>query len=256
MRRVALSHPMLTLHYHAYRYADAVLDHPAFREAKAEIENVLHNAPVPLLDPKNLDSRAGGVKRRSRSSRRSKLGDRYFFLPVDQKALNVHLDRQFEQLNWETQPPIVGSDAGKGPETGLNGDFKKGRLQIEIQFGNMARWYTDVFKFQLSYALDAIDVGVLVVPMQEFSNLIDENIAYFERVTRELPWAKMSLTLPILVIGVEPMDYGPIRTCYNQAADAFLADRAVKGEKLVAISFEDRIHEQPPPNEADTTENS
>ncbi len=113
----------------------------------------------------------------------------------------------------------------------------------------MARWYTDVFKFQLSYALDTIDVAVLVVPMQEFSNLIDENVAYFERVVRELPWAKMSLTLPILVIGVEPVDYAPIRNCYNRAAELFVHDRADKGERIIAISFEDRIHEEPPDEE-------
>jgi hypothetical protein len=75
---------------------------------------------------------------------------------------------------------------------------------VEVQFGNMARWYTDVFKFQVSYSLDLIDVGVLVVPMQEFADTIDENIAYYERVVRELPYAKMSLTLPIWVVGLAP----------------------------------------------------
>jgi hypothetical protein len=75
---------------------------------------------------------------------------------------------------------------------------------VEAQFGNMARWYTDVFKFQVSYSLGLIDVGILVVPMQQFANTIDENVAHFERVIRELPYAKMSITLPILVLGVEP----------------------------------------------------
>jgi len=86
--------------------------------------------------------------------------------------------------------------------TRIEADFKKGRVQIEIQLGNMARWYTDVFKFQVSYSLGLIDVGVLVVPMKSFADTIDENIVYFERVTRELPYAKMSITLPILVIGL------------------------------------------------------
>jgi Restriction endonuclease BglII len=68
----------------------------------------------------------------------------------------------------------------------------------------MARWYTDVFKFQVSYSQDLIDVGVLVVPTQKFANTIDENVAYFERVKRELPYAKMSITLPIWLLGIEP----------------------------------------------------
>jgi hypothetical protein len=244
---------MLNLRYHAYRYADAVLDHRSFRDAKKEIEQVICNAPIPLLDPENPNPKTGGVKFRKRKSLRSGGGDRYLFLPVDQKALNTHLDREFVRLEWEPQPTIVSEEVGKGPETGLKGDFKKGRLQVEIQFGNMARWYTDVFKFQLSYALGAIDVGVLVVPTQEFSNLIDENIAYFERVTRELPWAKMSLTLPILVIGVEPIDYSPIRACYKRAAEVLIAKHAAEGKAVSAISFEDRIREQPPPEETEAT---
>jgi hypothetical protein len=47
-------------------------------------------------------------------------------------------------------------------------------------------------------------VGVLVVPMQSFANTIDENVAHYERVVRELPYAKMSITLPIWVIGLSP----------------------------------------------------
>jgi len=72
-----------------------------------------------------------------------------------------------------------------------------------VQFGNAARWYADVFKFLLSYAADDIEVGVLVVPMQRTAKRIDENIISYERVLRELPHAKMAVTLPVLVIGVQ-----------------------------------------------------
>jgi hypothetical protein len=43
---------------------------------------------------------------------------------------------------------------------------------------------------------------VLVVPMQDVAKQIDENVAYYERVTRELPHAKMGITLPIWVLGL------------------------------------------------------
>jgi hypothetical protein len=222
-----------------YRYADAVLHHHDFMEAYREIEKVIAETTVPLLLPNTLGK--GGVKRRTRGSKK----DRFFFLPVDQKKLNAELDRRFTELGWQNQPLIVGKEQTAGPDTGLKGDFKKGRLHIEIQFGNMARWYTDVFKFQLSYALGTIDVAVLVVPTQEFSNLIDENVAYFERIERELPWAKMSLTLPILVMGVEPDDYAPIKTCYDAAANEFIASKKTSGEIVTSIPFSDRIHEEP-----------
>lgn len=228
-----------------YRYAEAVLNHAAFRGSKDEVLEVLSSAPVPLLDPGKLDPRRGAVKRRKRDPRKGDPGPRYFFLPVDQKALNTHLDHEFDTLGWELQPPIVGRDRTGGPETGLKGDYKKGRLQVEVQFGNMARWYTDVFKFQLSYSLGEIDVAILVVPTQAFANLIDENVAHFERVCRELPWAKMSLTLPIWVIGVEPGSYAPLRVCYDQAATNFIAHRRRVGETVVAIPFNERLIEEP-----------
>jgi hypothetical protein len=102
-------------------------------------------------------------------------------------------------LGWEVHPRITNDNSTK-----IEADFKKDRIQIEIQFGNMARWYTDVFKFQVSYSLDLIDVGVLICPMQEFADTIDENVVYFERINRELGYAKMSITLPILVLGIKP----------------------------------------------------
>lgn len=239
----------MKLRYFDYRYAEAVLNHPTFSSSKNEILEVLQNAPVPLLNPVELDPRRGGVKRRERKPRKGDPGKRYLFLPVDQKALNARLDDAFQRRGWNLQPPIVSPNRSEGPVTGLKGDYKKGRLQVEAQFGNMARWYTDVFKFQLSYSLDEIDVAVLVVPTQAFANLIDENVAHFERVSRELPWAKMSLTLPIWVIAIEPMDYGPLGDCYQQAAANFVDAKRRAGESVVPIPFDERLVEEPPAEE-------
>jgi len=118
---------------------------------------------------------------------------------TDQKAPNTLLDDEFRARGWQCQPAVTEDEV-----TGIKADYKKDRVQVEVQFGNMARWYTDVFKFQVSYSLDLIDVAVLVVPMQGFASTIDENVAYYERVMRELPYAKMSITLPIWVVGVRP----------------------------------------------------
>lgn len=224
-----------------YRYADAVLQHEAFSKERQEVLEIVKAAPVPLLDP---DPGAGGVKRRSRKPRKGDPGPRYFFLPVNQIELNAHLDRAFNDRGWEVHPLVVSKDKAEGPETGLRADFKKSGVQVEVQFGNMARWYSDVFKFQLSYAQGEIDVALLIVPTQRFANLIDENVAYFERVGRELPWAKMSLTLPILVLGVEPENFDPVRTRYEQAAEAFRKQEQARGKSIVIVPYEDRIKEE------------
>lgn len=229
----------MKLHFYSYRFADAVLDHDSFKDSKKEVLAILQGLTPTLLDPNELDSKNGGVKRRNRDKLHVK------FLPVDQKRLNTALDGRFGATKgWELQPKITAPSTGKGPKTGLKGDYKKDRLQVEVQFGNMARWYTDVFKFQLSYSLDAIDVAILVVPTQRFANLIDENVACYERVCRELPWAKMSLTLPILVIGIEPTDYSGIKSCYDRAAKLYISDQAKHGKTFVAVPFDTAIAEE------------
>lgn len=237
----------MRLELYSYRYADAVLEHPDFRRAKKELFQILAGAEPPLSDPTNPDGKSGGVKRRRREPLSGSSGARYFFLPVDQKRLNAQLDEKFKAAGWAYHPNVVDPTRTGGPSTGLKADFKKGRLQVEVQFGNMARWYTDVFKFQLSYSLDEIDAAVLVVAKQKFANLIDENVAYFERVVRELPWAKMSLTLPILVMGIEPADYQPIRECYNRAFQTLQA----REPGAVLIPFEERVQEVPAEKESE-----
>ena len=55
-------------------------------------------------------------------------------------------------------------------------------VHIEVQFGNMARWYSDIFKFQTAYSTDLIDIGVCIVPFLELSRRIDSNVTNYEGV--------------------------------------------------------------------------
>lgn len=166
---------------HSYRYAEEILD-KAFATEKDEILEVLQSTPfINRADTK--------VRRRE--------GRIVAELTIDQIATNKELEKAFQKKGWIIRPKIISESESK-----LEADFKKGKIQVEVQFGNMARWYTDVFKFLLSYAADDIEVGVLVVPMHDTANKIDENVVYFERVIRELPHAKMGITIPIWVLGV------------------------------------------------------
>jgi hypothetical protein len=167
----------------SYRFGSEVLDSRDFRKLKRDIGEILTEIDVPQLCPPKTRKRGG----------------KEMVFTTDQKALNARLDEAFRARDWHCQPPVT-----EDKVTGIKADYKKDRVQVEVQFGNMARWYTDVFKLQVSYSLDLIDVGVLVVPMQDFASTIDENVAYYERVVRELPYAKMSITLPIWIVGIRP----------------------------------------------------
>jgi hypothetical protein len=168
---------------YSYRFAAEVLNSPAFVRERKDIEDIFKSIVVPQLNPPKLRTRDG----------------KQMTFTTAQKNMNVLLNDEFKKKGWDCQPFVT-----EDKKTGIKADYKKARIQVEVQFGNMARWYTDVFKFQVSYSLDLIDVGVLVVPMQAFADTIDENIAHYERVVRELPYAKMSLTLPIWVVGISP----------------------------------------------------
>jgi len=168
---------------YSYRYAQEILEHSNNREALEEIIFAVSEAPLFTYADK------------------SKNNDR---LDVVQQVMNTWYDRVLGvEFGWDYHPlaTII-------PDSGLAADFRKDfrniRVQAEVQFGNMARWYSDVFKFQTAYSQDLIDVGLCIVPMGSLARRIDSNIVSFERVLRELPSAKMSLTLPILVVGVEP----------------------------------------------------
>jgi hypothetical protein len=134
--------------------------------------------------------------------------------PVDQDAMNTHLDAVFKDKGWTHHPPVVEG-------TKLAADYAKSDVQVEVQFGNMARWTYDIFKFQIAYSKGNIRIGILVVPVRWFARTIGDNIAYFERIQRELPHAELSITLPILVVGLDPSDdeaLGPLREKFERQA--------------------------------------
>jgi hypothetical protein len=187
----------MNLRYHNHRFANELLASPPFAAHFDELQRILRALPA--------------IRRGSPKSLKSPSSNN----PVDQDAMNSHLDEALEPLGWEHHPGGIISG------TRLEADYSKGRIQVEVQFGNMARWTYDVFKFQAAYAKDRIDIGILVVPIQWFAKTIGDNIVYFERIRRELPAAKLSITLPILVIGLDPDDdveLAPHRGKYEREA--------------------------------------
>jgi hypothetical protein len=179
----------MKLHIHSYRYAQEILQHPNNVAAWEEISRILSEAPVFIYPGKS-------VKKPN--------------LEIVQQLMNTYFDRRFAvDYHWTYHPPATGIDNSK-----LSADFRKSfgniTIQAEIQFGNMARWYTDIFKLQAAYSQSLIQCGLCVVPMAKEGKLTDSNVAYFERASKELPAANLSITLPILLIGLERDDATPV----------------------------------------------
>lgn len=172
---------------YSYHFAEEIVEHPRHLNAWTEIEKALKSAPLFIYPNKSSNKK----------------------LDVVQQVMNRYYERVMLDLKWEDHPLATNIKNSK-----LKADFKKkfGNLtiQAEFQFGNMARWYSDVFKFQTAYSQSLINMGLSVVPMGALAKRIDSNVANFERVKKELPSADLSITLPILVIGLEPDEDTPI----------------------------------------------
>lgn len=125
-------------------------------------------------------------------------------LDVVQQCMNTWFDRVLAVENdWLYHPLATLIQQSK-----LAADFRKSfsnvTIQAEVQFGNMSRWYSDIFKLQTAYAQSLAHIGLSIVPMWSLARRIDSNVVSYERVIRELPSANLSITMPILVIGIEP----------------------------------------------------
>lgn len=171
---------------YSFRLGSEILDTANFIALKNEIINIFTNIQVPQLNPPKVRTRDGQT----------------FTFATNQSALNVALDTEFVTNNGWINKPFIDNQNPK--RTNIRSDYGKGRVLVEVQFGNMSRWYADIFKFQVAYSLGTIDVGVSIVPTQAFAQTMDENVSYFERARRELELARLSVAMPLWLVGIAP----------------------------------------------------
>lgn len=175
----------MRLTVHSYRFAKEILQHPDHQGIWDEVTSICRAAPLFTWPGKSTKNKR---------------------LDVVQQLMNVHFDRRFAiDAKWEHHPLATSIE-----QSALRADFRKAfgnvAVQVEVQFGNMARWYSDIFKFQTAYSQGLIQAAISIVPTATLGRRIDSNVAHYERALRELPSAELSITLPILLIGLEEDD--------------------------------------------------
>lgn len=107
--------------------------------------------------------------------------------------------------DWDWRPLIIDPDPeNKDRRSLLRSDYRKSRIEVEVQFGNVARYAYDVYKMAIAMALGQSDVGMMVVCTKKFAGITGGNIAYYERAVRELERSRLTLIVPLAVIGIEP----------------------------------------------------
>lgn len=179
----------MRLEVYSYRFAEEILQHEKHREVWNQIIGICESAPLFVWPNK------------SKTNKR---------LDVLQQLMNAYFDRRLCIDNDWSHHPLATRIAASGLRSDFRKIFDDVAVQVEVQFGNMARWYSDIFKFQTAYSQELSQIAISIVPTAALAKRIDSNIAHFERALRELPSAELSITLPILLIGLEPDEDTPV----------------------------------------------
>ena len=117
-----------------------------------------------------------------------------------QRAYNKALEIEFLKYGWETQPRIKDSPR-------LIGDFGKGLVFVEVQFGNSSTLYRDFYKFQYGLQNGIFSLAVLIVPYNEYEFFPTRpksvnNMANFKLAERY--FTALPISVPTWIIGLLP----------------------------------------------------
>lgn len=79
----------------------------------------------------------------------------------------------------------------------------KSNIGLCFQTGNISRFYADMLKHQTLFADQKIIASFCIVPKRILAKKIGQNIVNFERLNNELKIFNKTITLPIIVYGIE-----------------------------------------------------
>ena len=117
-----------------------------------------------------------------------------------QRAYNKAFEIEFLKYGWKTQPKIKDSPR-------LIGDFSKGLVLVEVQFGNSSTLYRDFYKFQYGLQNGLFSLAVLIVPNNEYEFFPTRpksvgNMANFKLAERY--FTVLPISVPTWIIGLLP----------------------------------------------------
>jgi hypothetical protein len=128
-----------------------------------------------------------------------------------QSFYNREIERAFSEHEWRREIKAI-------PELDLKCDYRKDRIQVEVEFGNARAYYQDYIKFMLSYFSKQIHLGILVTPTLGFANILCEigkqkalqrgrktysGMMHFEKAFKEFHYLEPLFNLPIVILGID-----------------------------------------------------
>lgn len=198
----------------SHQFAETVLE-GQFADEWQQLLGVLHALEVPLrpIGPYTRSGRPKSPKRQAREigGRRSSA-----LMPVDQAAMNSRIREALSRLGWTPEPYILIDRQGQPIDTRLRGDFERSGVFVEVEFGNVASFYRDLFKFHIAGTTGAARVGVIVVATDALARLFDQGQARYEQAVSLLPYMRAGVQLPTAIVGLDIDDWNRVRTRYDE----------------------------------------
>lgn len=121
-------------------------------------------------------------------------------VPIQPRKAKLLRDSLIHGLSLKGWPPLVSID----PTSKISVTSIRDQVALCLQTGNIARMYADLLKLQTLYLRETISAGIVIVPSLDTAKKLGDNIANFDRLVRELQIFERAISVPILVLGVEP----------------------------------------------------
>jgi hypothetical protein len=138
----------------SHRNGQDILESPKFSPAFKEFMQILNGLPA------------------YRAAQSKKTSAAHVIAPG---AMNRWLENELcIKRDWDWHPLIIDADPEDTKRRSqLRSDFRKNRIEVEVQFGNVARYAYDVYKMAISMALGQADVGIQVVCTKKFAGILE-----------------------------------------------------------------------------------
>jgi hypothetical protein len=205
-------------------HAGTILEH-AFGDEFRDLVEVLGAIEPPLRESGPFTD-TGRPKKPKRQRVPITGQHKYLLMPVDHPTLNLQLATELRMRGWNTQP--IATTGLTVPDTigplSLKGDFVKNTVFVEVEFGNVASMFRDFFKFQIANRSRAGNVAVLVTGTRQMMKFADQGQATYETAARLVPYLSIGIQMPIWIVGIEPDDWNPIKTRYEEMRDVASAN--------------------------------
>lgn len=112
------------------------------------------------------------------------------------KHLRKSITQSLQELGWSGEIKI-------DVESGITITSMNDQIGLCLQTGNMSRFYADILKLQTLYLKDKAKASMFILPTKTSATQMGSNVANFDRLVEELTIFKHTITIPILVVGIE-----------------------------------------------------